>query len=193
MPHIRSVAVFCGSQPGRTPAFRAAATELGQGLAAAGIRLIFGGGQIGLMGAVADAVMAGGGEAIGVIPEFLTRREVAHAGLTEQIVTDSMHTRKRRMFDLVDAFITMPGGLGTFDETFEILTWKQLRLHDKPVLLCDIEGWAQPLVAVIEAAITGGFTAGEARGYYELLPDVPAVLTRLAALQAGPPVSSGRL
>src|SRR5205807_2470705 len=119
---VRTVAVFCGSRPGTLPEFHASAAALGRGLGRAGLRLVYGGGRIGLMGALADAALAAGGEVIGVIPEFLTRLEVAHDGVAELIVTDSMHVRKHRMFELADAFVTLPGGLGTLDETVEILT-----------------------------------------------------------------------
>src|SRR5580700_8634142 len=153
MPDIHSVCVFCGSHPGNQPAYRAAAEEFGRSLAQAGMRLIYGGGRIGLMGAIADAALAAGGAVIGVIPEFLTRWEVAHDVTTELFVTDSMDSRKRRMFELADSFVSFPGGLGTIDETFEILTWRQLKLHDKPILICDIAGSAAPLLAMVEATI----------------------------------------
>ena len=123
----------------------------------AGIRLVYGGGRIGLMGVMADAALAAGGTVTGVIPEFLTRREVAHAGITELIVTDSMHSRKQRMFEAADAFISLPGGLGTLDETIEIITWRQLGLHAKPILICDVAGSAAPFLATIEAAIAADF------------------------------------
>jgi uncharacterized protein (TIGR00730 family) len=188
MPEIRSVAVFCGSRNGTLPAWRTAAEALGEGLARAGLRLIFGGGRIGLMGAMADAALAAGGTVIGVIPDFLQRWEVAHAGVSELIVTDSMHTRKRRMFELADAFVSFAGGLGTFDETFEILTWRQLRLHDKPILVCDIDGSAAALLGLIEGSIADGFAPAEARGLYETVAGVPALLERLATLH---PVQGG--
>ena len=179
---IRSVAVFCGSRFGHDPIHTEAAAALGRGLATAGIRLVYGGGGVGLMGIVADAALAAGGEVLGVIPEFLQRREVAHAGVGTLVVTDSMHDRKRRMFDAADAFITMPGGLGTFDETIEITTWRQLGLHDKPILVCDVAGWAKPYLATIQAAIDQGFAGPECLLLYEVLPDVDAVLARLAAI-----------
>ncbi len=186
MPDITTVAVFCGSRVGRLPPFRANATALGHGLAEAGLRLVYGGGRVGLMGALADAALAAGGEVIGVIPEFLTRLEVAHDGVSELIVTDSMHDRKRRMFEMADAFVTLPGGLGTLDETMEILTWRQLGLHDKPILLCDISGSAEPLVAAIEAAIDWDFAAPVTRRLYEVIEGVPAVLDRLSRLASAP-------
>jgi uncharacterized protein (TIGR00730 family) len=186
MAEIKTVAVFCGAQAGDDPAYRAAAEALGRGLAEAGIRLVFGGGRIGLMGAVADAALEAGGRVLGVIPEFLTRWEVAHQGVADMTVTDSMHTRKRRMFDLSDAFVTLPGGLGTLDETIEIITWRQLKLHDKPILLCDVKGSSAPLLAAIEAAIAHGFARAEVRRLYEVLEGVPAVLRRLASVTGAP-------
>jgi uncharacterized protein (TIGR00730 family) len=177
---IKSVAVFCGASMGSNPAYHAAAVALGQGLAQQGQRLVYGGGGIGLMGVVATAVIQSGGEAIGIIPEFLRRREVAHPELVTLEVTDSMHSRKLRMFDLADVFVSIPGGLGTLDETIEILTWKQLNLHNKPILICDVEGSAQPLMAAIEATIAMGFARPEVLNLFELVPGVAALLERLA-------------
>jgi len=193
MSAIHSVAVFCGSRPGLLPEFRAAAASLGHGLARAGLRLVFGGGRIGLMGAVADAALAEGGEVLGVIPEFLTRREVAHAGLTQLIVTDSMHARKLRMYELSDAFVVLPGGLGTLDEALEVITWRQLGLHDKPILLCDVAGSAAPLVAAIEAAIARGFATPEMRGLFMVTEGVEATLDALGAMAPGEAGSAARL
>jgi uncharacterized protein (TIGR00730 family) len=184
MSEIQSVAVFCGSNPGDDPVFRRAAESLGDGLARSGRTVVFGGGRIGLMGALADAALKAGGRVIGVIPDFLTRREVAHPGVSELIVTNTMHARKTRMFELADAFVTMPGGLGTFDETFEIITWRQLGLHDKPILICDVAGWAQPLVALLDATIARGFAAAESRRLYKRIDGVPALLGKLAKLGA---------
>ena len=180
---MRAVAVFCGSRRGADPAYAAAADALGRGLAEAGVRLVYGGGRIGLMGVVADAALAAGGQVLGVIPEFLQRREVVHAGLGELEVTDSMHERKRRMFDAADAFIVMPGGLGTFDEAIEITTWRQLGLHDKPILICDVAGWAGAYLAAIDAAVRDGFAAEDTRGLFEVVPDVPELLDRLSTLR----------
>lgn len=184
MSHINSVAVFCGSSLGVSPAFRAAAESLGQGIARAGWRLVYGGGQMGLMGVVANAALAEGGAVVGVIPDFLQRQEVAHEGVSDLIVTDSMHTRKTAMFERADAFVTLPGGLGTLDETVEVITWRQLRLHAKPILLCDVMGSAAPLVAAIEASIALGFARPEVRQLFEVHLGVQAVLTRLATLPA---------
>jgi uncharacterized protein (TIGR00730 family) len=177
-----SVVVFCGSREGRDPAWREAAVSLGRLLAGAGIRLIYGGGKLGLMGAVADAVLDAGGDVLGIIPEFLTTMEVAHERVTELVVTDSMHSRKRRMFELADAFVTMPGGLGTLDETVEIITWRQLGLHEKPILVCNVGGWATALLSAFETAVTDGFAAPSARMLYDVVPDVEAVMTYLRAL-----------
>jgi uncharacterized protein (TIGR00730 family) len=185
MTSIRSLAVFCGSRVGVNPAYAAAGRALGLGLARADIRLVFGGGRIGIMGVVADAVLAAGGTVLGVIPKFLTQLEVAHAGVTEMAITETMHTRKLRLYEESDAFLIMPGGLGTFDEAFEIITWRQLGLHDKPIILCNVAGWAKPLVATIEHAITEGFADPACRGLFEVIDGVPAVLKRLKTLPAG--------
>ncbi len=178
-----SVTVFCGSSPGADPAYAQAAQELGQGLAARGMNLVFGGGNVGLMGVTAGAALAAGAHVTGIIPDFLRKREVEFPGLSELIITDSMHTRKRRLFALADAFIVMPGGLGTFDETIEILTWKQLGQHAKPIILVDILGWAQPFVAMVEETIRRGFAKPGIRDLFEIIPDISSALERLAALR----------
>lgn len=193
MSSIHSIAVFCGSRPGNDPAYADAARALGDGLARAGIRLVYGGGRVGLMGIVADAALAAGGAVLGVIPDFLTKWEVAHQGLAQMVVTDSMHDRKRRMFEESDAFLSMPGGIGTLDETIEIISWRQLRLHDKPILVCDVAGSSAPLVAALEAAIAHGFAAATTRSLYEVVQGVPAVLQRIATLPAGGGGPTGRL
>ncbi len=193
MPEIRAVAVFCGAHRGHNPAYAAAAAELGRGLATAGIKLVFGGGHVGLMGVVADAVLAAGGDVLGVIPEFLVALEAAHSALPELVVTDSMHSRKQRMFEEADAFISLPGGLGTLDETIEIITWRQLHLHDKPVLLCDVAGSSVPLIRTIEAAIANGFAHQEVRQLYEVAHGVPALLHRLQELHRGEGGVVGRM
>ncbi len=185
MTAIGSLAVFCGSRVGVDPIYASAGRVLGHGLGQAGIRLVYGGGRIGIMGVVADAVLEAGGEVLGVIPEFLTKWEVAHENATEMVVTDSMHTRKRRLYEESDAFLIMPGGLGTFDEAFEIITWRQLRLHDKPIMLCNVLGWAEHLVATIDNAIAQGFADPACRGLFEVIEDVPTVLDRLKTLQPG--------
>ncbi len=193
MPAIRSVSVFCGSRLGASPAYREAAAAFGRGLARAGIGLVFGGGRIGLMGAIADAVLAECGTAIGVIPAFLTHREVAHSGLTELTVTDSMHDRKQRMYELSDAFVVLPGGLGTLDEAIEVITWRQLGLHDKPILLCDVEGSAAPLLAAIEAAIARGFAGEETRALFMVTDGAAATLAALGAVPPGGGAPASRM
>lgn len=185
MDHIRSLAVFCGSRVGQNPAYAEAGRALGAGLAAAGIRLVYGGGRIGIMGVVADAVLQAGGEVLGVIPEFLAKWEVAHESVTTMVMTDNMHDRKRRLYEESDAFLIMPGGLGTFDEAFEIITWRQLRLHDKPILICDVAGWAGPLVNAIDQAIAQGFAPPACRDLFEVVGTVPEVLDRLKTAEAG--------
>jgi uncharacterized protein (TIGR00730 family) len=185
MTQIHSLAVFCGSRVGVDPAYAAAGRTLGAGLARMGIRLVYGGGRIGIMGVVADAVLTGGGTVLGVIPRFLTAMEVAHAGATEMVVTESMHVRKTRLYEESDAFLVMPGGLGTFDEAFEVITWKQLGLHDKPILIANIDGWAEPLLGLIEHAIERGFAAPKSRMLYEVIVNAEAVLDRLETLRPG--------
>jgi uncharacterized protein (TIGR00730 family) len=180
-PVIRAVAVFCGSRPGNDSSYAETARVLGQGLAKAGIVVIYGGGRVGLMGVVADAAIAAGGRVEGVIPDFLLKWEVAHTGLGALEVTDGMHSRKRRMFELADAFVTLPGGIGTLDETIEVLSWRQLKLHDKPILICDVGGSWAPLVAAIAATVSQGFAGEEVRGFIEVFDSAEAVLVRLAA------------
>ena len=188
MPSIsRSVAVFCGSRFGHDPAFRAAAHALGHGLAQAGIRLVYGGGNVGLMGVTADAALAAGGQVLGIIPSFLQRREVAHTGAVDLVITDTMHDRKRRMSDAAHAFVVMPGGLGTFDEAIEITTWRQLELHDKPIYICNVHGWADAYLALLHAAIEQGFAPPTTAALYETVPDVPTLLTRLATIPDAAP------
>ena len=148
-------------------------------MAEAGMTLIYGGGRVGIMGLVADSALAAGGTVEGIIPAFLMQWELAHPGVVDMQVTDSMHSRKRRMFERADAFVTLPGGLGTLDETIEILTWRQLKLHDKPILICDIAGWARAFVSAIEATVEQGFADGAVRDFIEVLDGPEAVLARL--------------
>ena len=148
---------FCGSSVGSNPAYAEAAVTLGSLLARRGIGLVYGGGNVGLMGVIADAALAAGGDVIGVIPKALADREVAHHGVTELRVVDSMHTRKAMMADLSDAFIAMPGGVGTFEEFFEAITWTQLGLHRKACGLLNVAGFYTPLAAFIDQAVSDGF------------------------------------
>ncbi|MBU3737134.1 MAG: TIGR00730 family Rossman fold protein [Methylobacterium sp.] len=161
---LRSLCVYCGSSPGNDPRFVEAARALGALLAAQGIRLVYGGARIGVMGAVADAALAAGGAVVGVIPHALTDKEVAHDGLTEMHVVDSMHQRKAMMADLSDGFIALPGGIGTFEELFEIWTWGQLGIHAKPCGLLNVAGYYDLLVAVLDGAADAGFIRPRHRG-----------------------------
>jgi uncharacterized protein (TIGR00730 family) len=193
MAVVKRLCVYCGSSSAVDPAYRAAATRFGSLLAEAGIELVFGGGRVGLMGLVADAVLAGQGRVTGIIPGHLHDREVGHPGLQELIVVPSMHERKRLMFERSDAFVVLPGGLGTLDETFEIITWKQLGLHDKPVVIVDVEGYWQPLLDLVEHVIARGFTGPGARLFYRVVPEVEAVLPMIASLPEPATASNGRL
>jgi uncharacterized protein (TIGR00730 family) len=154
---MKRVCVFCGSSPGVRPEYVEAARELGGLLAARGIGLVYGGARVGLMGAVADAVLAGGGEAIGVIPRALVSKEVAHQGLTALHVVDTMHQRKAMMADLSDGFVALPGGFGTFEEFCEVLTWSQLGFHPKPCGLLNVHRYYDPLLALFNQGVTEGF------------------------------------
>jgi uncharacterized protein (TIGR00730 family) len=193
MSGINSVAVFCGSRLGSRPEFAAAARQLGLGLGRAGIRLVYGGGKNGMMGVLADAVLEAGGTVLGVIPHFLTKSEVAHQGVTEMTVVDSMHDRKRRMAEAADAFVTLPGGIGTMDETIEIISWRQLRLHDKPIYICDVASSAAPLVDAIDGMIAQGFPPAEASGFFKVVNGVPALLEFLGSAPRGTEVAGARL
>ncbi|NJD05868.1 MAG: TIGR00730 family Rossman fold protein [Methylococcaceae bacterium] len=165
---MRNLCVFCGSRAGRRPEYRGAAEGVGHLLASRGIQLVYGGGNVGLMGVVADACLAGGGRVVGVIPESLVGREVAgraveHAGLSRLEVVDSMHTRKARMAELADGFIALPGGFGTYEELFEILTWAQLGFHAKPVGLVNVCGYYDPLLALCDQALREEFLSPASR------------------------------
>jgi uncharacterized protein (TIGR00730 family) len=178
------VCVFCGSSRGAQPAYAATAADLGTTLAAKGIDLVYGGGHVGLMGVVADAALAAGGAVTGVMPEALVAKEIAHPGLTELRVTASMHERKAVMADLADAFIALPGGLGTFDELCEILTWGQLGLHVKPVVLLDVDGFWTPFGALLDVAVAAGFLRPVHR---DMAHVAASVGDALALLESPPP------
>lgn len=158
-PPIRAICVFCGASDGRDPGYVAAAAATGETLARRGIRLVYGGGRQGLMGAVADAALAAGGEVVGVIPRGLVEREVAHTSLTDLRVVETLHERKALMAELADAFIALPGGLGTLEELAEVLSWAQLELHAKPIGLLDVNGYFGQLEAFLDHAAVEGFVA----------------------------------
>jgi uncharacterized protein (TIGR00730 family) len=182
----KSVCVFCGSRPGFDPAFAAAATELGAALAAEGLRLIYGAGDVGLMGAVARAAMAAGGETFGVVPAHLVAREQGRRDLTRLVVTETMHERKKVMFMNADAIVTLPGGPGSLDELFEVLTWRQLGLHAKPVLLLNVAGYWDPLLRLLEHIVARGFADASFLGYLEAHATVPALLAGLCERLSAP-------
>jgi uncharacterized protein (TIGR00730 family) len=165
----QSICVFCGSSSRVDEVHKNAARDFGRILGARGCTLVYGGGRVGLMGLTADATLDAGGKVVGVIPGFLQHLEVGHGGLTELIVTDSMHERKRIMYERADAFVVLPGGLGTLDETMEVLTWSQLKLSDKPVVLVDVAGFWQPLLKLIDHTIAAGFTRKENRGLFKVV------------------------
>lgn len=181
---LRSVCVFCGSQAGQRPEYTDAARELARVLVAQDVELVYGGGHVGLMGALADEALVRGGRVIGVIPEHLMRPEVAHQGLTELLVVDSMHIRKRTMADRSDAFIVLPGGYGTLEEMFEMVTWLQLQLQAKPVGIVNVEGYFDSLLAFIQHGASEGFIRRE---HWDLLvvEHAPALLFERLQLHAG--------
>ena len=174
------ICVFCGSQVGINGLYRQAATDLAQLLVRHGYGLVYGGGRVGLMGVIADAVLASGGEAIGVIPDSLVARELAHTGLTELQVVPSMHARKARMAELADAFIALPGGYGTFEELFEVITWAQLGIHRKPIGLLNVAGYFNALKALVDQAIAEGFIRAEHWHLLTMADDASTLLEMLS-------------
>lgn len=185
MPPRSRLCVYCGSAGAVDRRYREAARELGERLAGAGIELVFGGGRIGLMGVLADAVLAAGGRVVGVIPERLRDAELAHQGASELVITASMHDRKRVMAERADAFAVLPGGIGTLDEMFEIVTWRHLGLHDKPIFLVDIAGYWQPLRALLDHIVAQHFAASLAPRLLRVVPDIPALMQALETIPAG--------
>lgn len=183
---MRSLCVFCGSSPGRSPSYTAAVAQLGATLAARGTRVVYGGARVGTMGMLAEATLAAGGEVVGVIPQHLMDYEVGHDGLTELHVVGSMHERKALMADLADGFVALPGGMGTLEELAEILTWAQLGLHRKPVGALDVDGYWQPLLTFLDHARDEEFLRPSHR---ELLIARPTVDELLAALDTHAPAA----
>jgi uncharacterized protein (TIGR00730 family) len=181
VPPIHSVCVFCGASSGHDPRYAAAAAVVGERLATRGIRLVFGGGHRGLMGVVADAALAAGGEVVGVIPQGLVDRELAHGGLTELRIVDTLHERKALMAELSDAFIALPGGLGTLEELAEVLSWAQLELHAKPIGLLDVGDYFASLDAFLDHALAEGFVAERHRRLLLREDDVDRLLERFTS------------
>jgi uncharacterized protein (TIGR00730 family) len=175
----QNLAVFCGSSHGFSPIYRAAAEQVSAIAVARGWRIVYGGGRVGLMGVVADAALAAGGEVIGVLPEFLSTKELRHDGLTRLEIVPSMHARKALIADLADAFMALPGGLGTFDELFEILTWSQLGLHNKPIGLLNVSGYFDALIAMVDRAVAEGFCRPEHRQLFCVAAEAEELLDRL--------------
>lgn len=176
---MKSICVFCGSSPGDSPEFSLAAKELGRELAVRGIRLVYGGGNVGLMGVIADSALEHGGQVIGVIPESLMQKELGHTGLTELRVVASMHERKNTMADLSEAFVAMPGGFGTFEEFCEVVTWTQLGLHHKPCGLLNVADFYAPLLQMFDRAVSHRFIRPEQRALVHVESAPGALLDRL--------------
>ncbi len=179
MSKLTSVCVYCGSRTGQNPAYQTAASQLGQALAADGVRLVYGGGSVGLMGTVAGAALDAGGRVTGVIPKFLEEREVMLQRVQDLVITDDMHQRKRRMFEEADAFVALPGGIGTLEEVVEMITWAQLGRHKKPVLLADIGGFWGPLTELMDHMIDEEFITAQTMVRYLITENVGEIVTML--------------
>lgn len=176
----RSICVYCGSRFGTNPAYKQAAVDLGQTIANQGWRLVYGAGDVGLMGAVAAATQNAGGETFGVIPEHLLKWEVGKRDLTSFIITENMHERKKVMYMNSDVIVVLPGGAGSLDELFEVLTWRQLGLHEKPIYLLNIEGYWAPLLALMDHVIEQGFADASLRDYFTTVDTVERLETALS-------------
>jgi uncharacterized protein (TIGR00730 family) len=181
---MRRLCVFCGSNPGHAPAYHSLAVRLGQTLVRRSIALVYGGGRIGLMGALADAALDAGGEVIGVIPQALLDREIGHRGLTELRIVGSMHERKALMVELADGFVALPGGIGTLEELFEVWTWAQLGLHAKPCGLLEVEGFFAPLVGFLDHLVATGFVSPAHRAMLMTAASPDELLARFASYEA---------
>ncbi|MFC1689827.1 TIGR00730 family Rossman fold protein [Pseudomonadota bacterium] len=181
---MKTICVYCGSNPGRVPDYREAARRLGQELAERRLGLVYGGASVGVMGAVADAILEGGGQAVGVIPHSLATKEVSHHGLDQLFVVDSMHERKAKMAELSDGFIALPGGWGTIEEIFEMLTWAQLGFHEKPCGLLNVSGYYDHLFAFLENAIREQFVKPEYRPMIMMDDDPESLIQRFEQYRA---------
>jgi uncharacterized protein (TIGR00730 family) len=179
--HVRRVAVYCGSADGDNPAFRAEAVVLGSAIAAAGLGLVYGGATAGLMGAVADAALAGGAEVIGVLPDLLSGKEIAHSRLTRLELVETMHQRKARMVELADAFLILPGGYGTLEELLEVVTWAQLQLHTKPCILINAAGYWDGLLTFLDTAVAAGFLKPKNRALMRVAGDAQDAIEMVVA------------
>ena len=194
MEQIRSLCVYCGSSDRGPEAHRDAARAFGREMADRRIRLVYGGGRVGVMGTLADAVLERGGEVTGIIPDFLMRYEVGHTGVSELEVVTTMHERKARMAELSDGFVVLPGGLGTLDELFEIVTWKQLGLHSKPIVVVNSGGYWEPLRTMIDGIVAQGYARAENAALARFVEAIDDVFPVLAELPAGAPaVASDRV
>ncbi|MDN4166887.1 TIGR00730 family Rossman fold protein [Cytophagales bacterium LB-30] len=180
---MKSIAVFCGSSEGNLPIYSEQAAQVGTYLAKQGIRLVYGGGKNGLMGVVANAALQAGGEVLGVIPHFMAPKEVAHKGLSQLLWVDSMHERKQKMFEISDGFIAMPGGFGTLDELFEIVTWAQLGLHRYPIGLLNVQGYFNPLLQFADQIVAHGFTSAATRSCVLHAEEIDALIQIMKAYQ----------
>ncbi|MBD1551780.1 TIGR00730 family Rossman fold protein [Pseudomonas typographi] len=180
---LKSICVFCGASSGANPAYREAATQLGRQLAQRGLTLVYGGGKVGLMGVVADAALAAGGEVVGIIPQALKALEVGHGGLTRLEVVDGMHARKARMAELADAFVALPGGLGTLEELFEVWTWGQLGYHGKPLGLLEVNGFFDKLTGFLDHLVQENFVRQPHRDMLQVREDADALIDALAQWQ----------
>jgi uncharacterized protein (TIGR00730 family) len=186
VPELSSICVFCGSNGGADPAYLAAAETVGAGLARRGIRVVYGGGRVGMMGAVADAARAEGGEVVGVIPQQIFDLEIGHTGLDDLRVVSSMHERKALMAELADAFVALPGGIGTLEELFEVYTWAQLGLHAKPLALLDVAGYYEPLAAFLDHAVAQRFLRAETREMLAVAEDFESLIETLERWHPAP-------
>ncbi len=189
MKNVKAACIYCGSSNVVADAYKQAATRTGQLLAQAGIDVVYGGGRVGLMGLAADAALAAGGRVVGIIPEHIQKLEVDHRGLSELVVVDSMHTRKRLMVERSDAFIILPGGIGTLDELFEIITWRQLQLHTKPVVVVNVDGFWDPLLSLMKHLESTGFLrkpnlAGASNDLFHVVTHVEAIVPLLQTVAA---------
>jgi uncharacterized protein (TIGR00730 family) len=187
-PVPSSVCVFCGARFGTDPAGREVAARLGELLAQEGIAMVYGGGGVGLMGLAANAALKAGGKVVGVIPRFLLQREAGHPALSETVVVETMHERKLTMFERSDAFVVLPGGIGTLEELFEVLSWRTLGLHTKPIVIVDQGGYWQPLAALLRGVVEGGFAERRHLDHVAFVSDLKEILPAIAAMprEAGP-------